>query len=99
MFSTFFFQECEEEFLILKDLNEYYTRAILYEFDLNNRDEKFIHKMSKVSGVKISIKKYLFFEFVTSNSYRCFHFKIDHFKVKRMQANRARGRLTQLQKQ
>lgn len=40
--------ECDDEYLILKDLNEYYTRAILYEFDLNNRDESFIIKMSKI---------------------------------------------------
>lgn len=33
---------------ILEDLNEYYTRAILYEFDLNKRDESFIMKLSKV---------------------------------------------------
>lgn len=40
--------ECDEDYLTLKDLNEYYTRAILYEFDLNNRDESFIIKMSKI---------------------------------------------------
>ena len=37
-----------EEEKILGDLNEYYTRAILYEFDLSKRDESFILKLSKV---------------------------------------------------
>ena len=31
----------------LKDLNEYYTRAILYEFDLNNRDYDFFMRFKK----------------------------------------------------
>lgn len=40
--------EKEEEDSILKNLNEYYIRAILYEFDLNKRDDAFILKMSKL---------------------------------------------------
>ncbi len=38
-----------EDLSTLHVLNEYYTRAILYEFDLNKRDNSFIIDLSKVA--------------------------------------------------
>lgn len=49
---SLFLENIEEE-KILGDLNEYYTRAILYEFDLSKRDESFILKLSKVNFSEI----------------------------------------------
>jgi hypothetical protein len=37
-----------EDYDTIKDLNEYYTRAIMYEFDLNNRNFEFFMKLRKV---------------------------------------------------
>jgi hypothetical protein len=37
-----------EDLATLKDLNEYYTRALLYEFDVNKRDFAFMSKFRNV---------------------------------------------------
>ena len=34
----------------IRSLNEYYFRALLYEFDLNKRDSKFLVKWNEVSS-------------------------------------------------
>ena len=41
----------------LKDLNEHYTRSILYEFDLNNRDVDFYIKLKKVKKYISNLKR------------------------------------------
>ena len=33
---------------VVTSLNEYYSRALMYEFSLNNRDMNYINEVSKV---------------------------------------------------
>lgn len=47
----------------LRDLNEYYTRALLYEFDVNKRDFTFMSKFKNVSQTHFFIISFLVCEF------------------------------------
>ena len=43
----------------IHSLCQYYSRALMYEFSLNDRDEEFINRVSDVSHLEIFLRHFI----------------------------------------